>query len=667
MARRYTLQNDRGASRYRIDYAAELNDEQLEAVTAGPGPMLVIAGAGSGKTRTLTYRVARLIESGTPADAILLLTFTNRAAREMMGRVEALLGKQARGVWGGTFHSIGRRLLRRYAERLGYPSDFTIIDREDGEGLMKQCIEQLDVDRTERRFPRPGVLVDLLSTSLNTERSVDEVLADRWPMFADDLDAITDALMRYQRLKGEYGVLDFDDLLVQWRRLLLDHEDVRFELTRRFEHVLVDEYQDTNRVQAELVDVMASGHGNLMVVGDDCQSIYSFRGADFRNILQFPDRHADCRRVMLTRNYRSTPEILGLANASIANNEEQFDKALTSERASGLLPALVYCRDDEQQAQFVAQRLLELRDEGVPLEQIAVLYRAHWQSIELQVELDRRRITYIVRSGMRFFEQRHVKDVLAFLRLALNPRDELSVHRVLGLARGIGPSTAAKLSAALRQYSSLGAALADPGLAKLVPSRARAGFARVAATLGEVAVLATAEGNTAAVAIDAITRGFYAEHARDAFDNSDNRLREIETLATWADQHGEVRTFLDSLALSSGASGVDVAATAEPDEHVILSTVHQAKGLEFDAVFVLWLAEDRFPLARSSQTAEELEEERRLFYVATTRARRDLYLSAPLLTWDRREGRVVLRPSPFITELSEVSPAPWERWDLVAE
>jgi len=665
MARRYQLKRAPSAARYRIDYDQRLNDEQLAVVTAGSGKLLVIAGAGSGKTRTLTYRVARLIEGGVSPDRILLLTFTNRAAAEMTGRVQELIQLDARAVHGGTFHSIGRRILREHGDRIGYPTNFGIIDREDSESLLKQVIAELDVDTRRGRFPRPGTVLNVLSASVNTGESIGDVLVSRYPQFAEHEDAVADAALRYQARKVDFGVMDFDDLLVNWRRLMADDDELAERLSARYEHVLVDEYQDTNAIQAELVDRMSAVHGNLMVVGDDCQSIYSFRGADFRNILEFEQRHPSAKRFMLRRNYRSTPQILGLANRSIACNEEQFEKELVSEQTPGPLPAHVRCRDEAEQAAFVAQRILELRDEDVPLDRIAVLYRAHYQSMELQLELNRRGVPFLVRSGQRFFEQRHIKDVLAFLRFVENPRDQLAFQRIALLADGIGAKTANRVFAWIQAHGDLEGALSHPDARTVVGRRAQASWGALTNTL--LGLTQPSRRNNASEALDWVREQLYEPYAQRAFDNFPNRLREIETLTTYATQHGTIRGFIDSLSLEGDATGLDLDPGSDDDEQVVLSTVHQAKGLEFQAVFVLWLAEDRFPLARASETREELEEERRLFYVATTRAQRELYLTSPMLAFDRREGTVVLRPSPFVREIAPDGDegAVLERWDLV--
>src|SRR4051812_41125800 len=446
MSREYTLQRASTAGSIHIDYAAELNEQQHAAVTASPGPLLVIAGAGSGKTRTLTYRVAYLLENGIDPRNILLLTFTNKAARQMLDRVANLLPVDASGLWGGTFHSIGNRMLRRHGRALGYSSGFTIMDREDQKDLINSVVASAGIDPKEIRFPKGDVLAEIFSFVVNTESPMEELLAARFPYFLPLLDKIKDVHARYEKKKKSTNSMDFDDLLEKTLTMLKQHEGVAAFYRRQFQFILVDEYQDTNKIQADLIDTLACDHRNVMVVGDDAQSIYSWRGANFQNILEFPKRYPDAQVFKIEMNYRSVPEILQVANAAITSNVEQFHKNLSATRDShGIRPAVVALNDGAEQAQFVAQRILELRDEDVDLNEIAVLYRAHYHAIELQLELSRRGIPYQITSGIRFFEQAHIKDVTAFLRLVANPRDEVAFKRMVKLLPGIGNRTADNL------------------------------------------------------------------------------------------------------------------------------------------------------------------------------------------------------------------------------
>src|SRR5213594_808633 len=463
MPRQYTLQSAPRSTSIHIDYAAELNKQQLAAVTAPPAPLLVIAGAGSGKTRTLTYRVAYLLENGVDARNILLLTFTNKAARQMLDRVSNLLPVDAAGIWGGTFHSIGNRMLRRHGSALGYSSGFTIMDREDQKDLIATVVASSGIDPKEMRFPKANVLADIFSFVVNTERPIEELLAEKFPYFLPLLEQIKNVQARYERKKKATNSLDFDDLLEKTLRMLLEHEHIARVYRRQFQFILVDEYQDTNKIQADFIDILAREHENVMVVGDDAQSIYSWRGANFQNILEFPKRYPDARVFKIEMNYRSVPEILEVANAAIAANVQQFHKHLSATRQSNAVkPALVALNDAGEQAQFIAQRILELRDEGVDLRDIAVLYRAHYHAIELQLELSRRGIPYQITSGIRFFEQAHIKDVTAFVRVVVNPRDEVAFKRMVKLLPGIGNRTAENLWQ--RWESGLAVAgIGDPG------------------------------------------------------------------------------------------------------------------------------------------------------------------------------------------------------------
>src|SRR5256886_1824649 len=389
MSRQYTLHAARSTSIH-IDYAAELNGQQLAAVTAQPGPQLIIAGAGAGKPRTLTYRVAYMLENGIDPRNILLLTFTNKAARQMLDRVANLLPIDASGLWGGTFHSVGNRMLRRHGSALGYSSGFTIMDREDQKDLINAIVASAGIDPKEIRFPKGDVLAEIFSFVVNTETSMEELLAGKFPYFLPLLDKNKDVHARYEKKKKATNSMDFDDLLEKTLLMLRHHEGVGAFYRRQFQFILVDEYQDTNKIQADLIDTLARDHGNVMVVGDDAQSIYSWRGANFKNILEFPKRYPDAQVFKIEMNYRSVPEVLEVANAAIASNVEQFRKHLSATRSSNALkPAVVALNDGAEQAQFVAQRILELRDEDVDLGDIPVLYRAPYHAGELQLELSR--------------------------------------------------------------------------------------------------------------------------------------------------------------------------------------------------------------------------------------------------------------------------------------
>ena len=665
MPREYTLKSFRAPVELNIDYEAELNAQQLAAVSAPPGPALVLAGAGAGKTRTLTYRVAYLLEQGIPVDRILLLTFTNKAAREMMDRVQELIGGDTAGLWGGTFHSVGHRVLRRHAEAVGYPQSFTIMDRDDAKALMSAAIADAGIDTKTVRFPKPDLVCDILSMSLNTGLSLGQVMEERYHYFESLTGEIAQAHAAYSRRKRANGVMDFDDLLTQWLRLLRENSEVRESFQARFQFILVDEYQDTNQVQCELIDLLGGRHHNIMAVGDDSQSIYSWRGANFRNVLEFPDRHDGTQVFKIETNYRSTPEILDCANAVIAANTQQFEKVLAPVRDSGMKPALVCCNDANQQAEFIAQRVLELRDEGMPMEGMAVLYRSHFHALELQLEFTRRNIPFVLTSGIRFFEQAHVKDVAAYLKLLTNPGDELAFKRIVLMLPGIGAKSAAKLWGAFSARLAKGNSQ-QPGLAKALrdiagqaPKKAALGWEQFAETLGQ---LEDEQAKGPGHLIRMVVAAGYEDYLQDKFPNYYARLEDLEQVAGFAGQYGTTDEFLSEVALLTNLD-TDTKRDTNPDpEQIRLSTIHQAKGLEFDVVFVMMLCDGLFPSSRAIESPGGEEEERRLFYVAVTRAKTELYLSYPLMRFMHGSGgNAMQQRSRF---LDEIDSNLVEEWNL---
>jgi DNA helicase II / ATP-dependent DNA helicase PcrA len=685
MPRQYTLQRAHSSFSGAIDYAAELNEQQLAAVTAPPGPLLVIAGAGSGKTRTLTYRVAYLLENGVDARNILLLTFTNKAARQMLDRVSNLLPVDAAGIWGGTFHSIGNRMLRRHGSALGYSSGFTIMDREDQKDLIATVVASSGIDPKEMRFPKADVLADIFSFVVNTERPMEELLAEKFPYFLPLLEQIKDVQARYERKKKATNSLDFDDLLEKTLRMLIEHEHIARFYRRQFQFILVDEYQDTNKIQADFIDLLAREHQNVMVVGDDAQSIYSWRGANFQNILEFPKRYPKAQVFRIELNYRSVPEILEVANSAIAANVKQFKKNLSATRDSkAMKPALIALNDGSEQAQFLAQRVLELRDEGVELNEIAVLYRAHYHAVELQLELSRRGIPYQITSGIRFFEQAHIKDVASFIRFVANPRDEVAFKRMVRLLPGIGGKIAENLwSGWEKSLDSVPvASVADRGpgstppateetaagdhgysigerLLKLnVTTRSKKMWEQLAQTLDEIAP--NGKPNPPSAMIVSVVEAIYDDYAKANFTNYELRREDLNQLASFARQFSDAQEFLSQLALISNVDAEPTPNAAADNEAVNLSSVHQAKGLEFHTVFVIWLTDGMFPSSRSLETRDAIEEERRLFYVAITRARDELYLSYPHMRLNAGFGDVFQRPSRFLKEIPIELLEDWE-------
>jgi DNA helicase-2/ATP-dependent DNA helicase PcrA len=675
MAREYTITRHATAGP-KIDFAAELNEQQYAAVTAAPGPALVIAGAGSGKTRTLVYRVAYLLENGVLPQNILLLTFTNKAAREMLERVSNLIPNDIAGLWGGTFHSIGNRLLRKHAKAAGLSTGFSIMDREDQETLLDGVIVTAAGGK-DARLPKGAVVGDLLSYALNTGLSIEDVCLQKYPYLLEFADVIAKAGRVYDERKRAANCVDFDDLLAKPLRLLREDAGIAEHYQRQFQFILVDEYQDTNHLQADFIEVLAARNRNVMVVGDDAQAIYSWRGADFKNILGFPQRYPEAKVYKIETNYRSIPEILEVANAAIAGNVHQFRKELVSMRKGSNKPGLVPVPDSTQQAIFVAQRILDLQGEGIDLREIAVLYRAHFHSMEIQMELTRHGIPFEITSGLRFFEQAHVKDVAAFLKFAVNPRDEVAFKRMVRLLAGVGARSAEQLweqtSAAVpKRIEDIvppvpGAPPIDPPppfsfreilLPLKVPARSRRAWEQLAHTLEEIAP-GGVPGHPAEM-LKSINEAIYDDYARAKFPNYELRREDLNTLINYARQFETAYDFLDQLALMTNLDS-EATAASDDDEKVTLSSVHQAKGLEWKAVFVVWLTDGMFPSNRSLESEPAIEEERRLLYVAITRAKDELYLTFPYMRLNAGYGERMQRPSRF---LAEIPPELLEDWNV---
>jgi DNA helicase II / ATP-dependent DNA helicase PcrA len=617
------------------DFASELNPEQAAAATHGDGPLLIIAGAGTGKTRTLVYRVAHLIERGVKAERILLLTFTRRASQEMLSRAERLVGSNSKRVHGGTFHATAHRLLRRYGPAAGLAKDFTIMDQGDSADLMQLARAQLGYAAKTKRFPKKETLQYVYSRHINTGVAVDDIVRDEYAQFVDYLEDFSKIYADYTRRKQERNLVDYDDLLLFWALMLEASPDLRQKIGGMYDHILVDEYQDTNVLQARILRGMCGAHSNITVVGDDAQSIYSFRGANFRNILDFPKQFAGATTVTLEQNYRSTQPILSVTNTLISRAAERFTKNLWTERTGGETPWLVAARDEQQQTQFVVDRILELHEEGTPLREIAVLFRAGYMSADLEIELTNRKIPFEKWGGLKFLEAAHVKDVLAFLRILENPRDEVSWYRLLLLLPGIGDATAraaidsmiaaAWESAAFGRYSP--------------PPRARAAHTALVALLDNLRSGPTVD--EAKVAADiARVRQLYDSILRERYDKVEPRLADLDQLQTIAAGYPDRATFLSALALEPPQATQDLPTGSgrEDNDCLVLSTAHSAKGKEWDAVFVIWAVDGWFPSARCLNSEEETEEERRLMYVALTRARNHLSVSYPLNAYSSRRG-----------------------------
>ena len=670
--KKYVIKRDEGSLPDKLTrYREELNAEQFRVVTAKPQASLVVAGAGTGKTRTITYRVAYLIEQGVSPQRILLATFTNRAAREMLRRVENLTGSQnVHRIWGGTFHRIANLILRKHAVSIGYSSNYSILDAEDAKEFVNVCIDEAGIDTKAKRFPKAEVIQDIISYANNTDAPIEDVIIKKYPYFEMLSQQIRRVDLLFQERKLERNVMDYDDLLLNWKKLLVSKPEIADIYAEQFQHILVDEYQDTNKLQAEIIDLLAVKHRNVMVVGDDAQSIFAWRGAEFTNIYEFPKRYPEAVTYKLETNYRSTPEILGLANVSIANNRKQFPKMLQAVKKSReFKPALVPCSNVEQQSAFIASRILELRDEGTSLEDIAVLYRSHYHSLELQLELTRRNIPYRVQSGVRFFEQAHLKDVISYLRIIVNPRDELAWKRILKMIPSVGNATANRIYESLAYAenpfalvkstaneggnprvskgakdseveslvkkdvsASQNAPLLTRGLLPISPSlrnkKAWQEFVKL------LELLTTDENrNNPAKQIELILTNGYEQHLQETFENAEARLEDLRQLVLYASKYDSTESFLSELALLSterfkeptGIAGEDVIQGGEEDELLTLTSVHQAKGAEWKAVFIIWAAEGKFPSPRSLKEIDSEEEERRLWYVSLNpRQRRTL-------------------------------------------
>ena len=645
---KYVLREDLdppSSRHFRIDYRKELNPSQYEAVVTHKGPLLVLAGAGSGKTRTLVFRVARMIEEGIDPASILLLTFTRRAAEEMLERAGALLAGECDRVVGGTFHSFANTVLRRYAALLGFANSFTILDRGDSEDVINLLRARLGLDKKERRFPKKQTIIEIISLAANKLSSIAEVLDDQFPHLFSELDELTRIDEYYRLYKQERSLLDYDDLLTKLRDLLRSHPEVAERLSHTLRYIMVDEYQDTNRLQAEIIRALAHSHDNVMAVGDDAQSIYSFRGATVKNILEFPRLFPNTAIIKLEENYRSTQPILDLSNHIIQHAKEQYTKNLFTKREKGIKPVLVEAESERYQSRFVGQKILELREQGVPLEEIAVLFRSSFHSFDLELELSRRNLPFVKRGGFKFIETTHIKDALAHLRIIANPQDAVSWHRVILLLEGVGAKGAEKILAHV---------LGGPDQARRLaeyPSKGVIGeeLRRLATLLSEV----TRGGLKPAEQIETVVKYYLPILKRNHRDDFPKRQKDLEHFTAITERYTSLEKLLADMALEPPNNSVgDVLAADREDEGLLtLSTIHSAKGLEWHSVFIIWATEGRFP-SLYNKNDDEIEEERRLMYVAATRAKENLFISYPINIFDRATGMVLSKPSRFLDGIS---------------
>ena len=641
--------------RLSLSYEQELNPQQLAAVEVVDGPALVIAGAGSGKTRTLVYRVARLIDLGITPSSILLLTFTRKSAQEMLGRVGCLIGGRSEQVAGGTFHSVANMLLRRYGRPVGLEPGFTILDRGDAEDLLNLLRAQVGLHETGKRFPKKRTIAEIFSKCANTLQPLEDVVFNSYSHFSDYLGELTKLQVAYTEAKRQRQLVDYDDLLVKLRDVLQTDEPTRRLISQIFRYVLVDEYQDTNRLQSDLVRNLAATHNNVMVVGDDSQSIYAFRGATFRNIMEFPSLFPGTQVYKLEENYRSTQPILQLANHIIDEATEKYSKRLFTRKQDGPLPTIVEALGENAQSRFIAQKILELREEGVPLDEIAVLFRSSFHAFDLELELTRRNIPFVKRGGFKFIETAHIKDVLAYVRVLYNPLDTVSWNRVLLLVEGVGTKKARDVIAALLKTGS------SLDVLKQYTGRAGQGLRQLASVLEQVAN----QESLRPVEVMNDVMDYYLPILKNQHDDYPKRIRDLEHLSVMAERYQQVEEFLADLTLEPPDQSVtDIEATERDEERLILSTIHSAKGLEWRSVFVIWLVDGRFPSSYSFATDDDLEEERRLLYVAVTRAKQELFLTYPINVYDKMTGSVLSKPTRF---LDQVPPACMELWSLVEE
>lgn len=642
---------------YKIDYKNILNPAQYEAVITTEGPVLVIAGAGTGKTQTLVYRVARLVESGVNPQSILLLTFTRKAAQEMLRRAAALIDSRCEKVSGGTFHSFANMILRKFADKIGYPGNFTILDQSDAEDVINLIRTNLGFDKQRKRFPKKQTLYDIISLAINKQTTIEHILSTQYPQFIEFLDDIKLLKDEYEKFKKKNALLDYDDLLLKLKELLEKDEDFRRYIHKNYKYIMVDEYQDTNKLQAEIVKLLGGTSRNIMVVGDDSQSIYSFRGANFKNIIDFPKDFPDAKIITIEENYRSTQAILNFTNQIIASMIEKYPKRLYTRNEFGELPSIIAAQNTTLESKFVVDKILELREEGISLLDMAVLFRSGYISYDLEIELNKAGIPYRKFGGIKFIETAHIKDLISFLRILNNPVDKISWFRILQLLSGIGPKKARALTdeiedAVNKNKFNFNSFLKD----KLLPESVHELFR----TLNEASGKSLSPSEKLNIILP-----FYEPILKEKYDDFQKRLKDLEIFQAIADRYRSLNSFLDDLALEPPTQSVyDIESPGSEDEFLTLSTIHSAKGLEWHSVFVIGVVEGFFPNTRASDSFEDLEEERRLLYVACTRAKRNLFISYPLVMFSRIDGVTYSKKSRFIAPIDQEY---YEEWVINEE
>jgi len=626
-----------------IDYENRLNEKQYEIVKNADGPSIVIAGAGSGKTRVLVYRVCYLLERGISPSSIMLVTFTNKAANEMIERVKEVAGFYPKGLWAGTFHHIANILLRIYGKEINLPSNFTILDEEDSVDLIKEIVDKF---HNKEEFPHPGKIKSFLSLSVNTVEPIRDIINTRFIEYSHLIHQIETISKEYAKRKRELNLLDYDDLLLFWYRLMKDEKTGR-KISEKFIYIIVDEYHDTNKLQAQILYQVAKVHKNIMVVGDDAQSIYSFRGATVNNILEFPKIYPDAKIFYLDINYRSTPEILDFANDIISHNKNQFPKNLKSIRKSGVKPVVIRCYDIKEEAIFVSRRIYQLIKSGADPSEIAVLFRSRYQSAELEIELNKLKIPYIIRGGLRFFEQAHIKDILCFYKVIVNFKDEISWARIFSLTQGIGKKSSEKLIKVIRKSERIEDFERKMENIK-ISSKGLKNLKNNLKLIKKIKDIPIAKG------INLILNSFYSDYLKKKYKDDIERKQDIESLKEIASNYNSLDDFLSEASLQEHTKGE----IGKKGSYIVLSTVHQAKGLEWKFVFIIGVCNGHFPHISARDDIVALEEERRIFYVAVTRAKEDLYITYYIRDFYRN---YYYNKSLFI---EEISPFLYENWDF---
>jgi DNA helicase-2/ATP-dependent DNA helicase PcrA len=618
----------------------DLNYEQRKVVFEGDGPCLVLAGPGSGKTRTIVYRVAYLLSIGVPPSRIMLLTFTNHAAKEMLNRVENITYKK-QDVVGGTFHHVGNRILRRYIKELGLDDNYNILDRDDSRELIKDCADELFEDKDFNG----EILQEIFSYKINTGKDWDKVFEEKSPHLLEELENIKKLFEHYEKTKRRLNVMDYDDLLLFWYKLLNERESIRYYLDENFLWILVDEYQDTNWLQGEILRLLRKNNKNILVVGDDAQSIYSFRGATIENMLRFPEVFENTKIFYLINNYRSTPEISKLANEIIKNNKIQYYKEIKSISKPGPKPKLVRAYDENEEAKFIAETIREIHKEGIPYREIGVLFRANYQSMTLQMELTRRGIPFEIRGGLRFFEQAHIKDMLSLLKILYNPMDQLSAQRFFRLFSGIGRAYSKTLAEILSESK-------DFERIFLIPLKGRAleGVREIKNIWDDIKKIQYTQNISETLSY--FFKNFYSDYLKKHYLDYYERSKDIEQLILLSERYSNLESFLSELSLYTYAGEKLIEGEEDKEDILVLSTIHQAKGLEWEVVFIMRLVQGEFPNHRSIEKG--LEEERRLFYVAVTRAKRELYLTTTIVH-SNRSYTSFSKPSIFLEEIDRQS------------